>query len=54
MGTRTLRARLEVIPKYYGMGGKNGWEIVPRRERLVNEVALVDEVADLESSDDEH
>ena len=44
---------LEVIPKYYGMDGKTGWEMVPRRERPVDEVALADEVADLESSDDD-
>ena len=52
-GLEDAESWLEVIPKYYVTGGKNGCGIVLRRERPVDEVASVDEVADLESSDDE-
>ena len=52
-GDEGAESWLEVISKYYGVDGKNGWKIVPRRERPADEAAPVYKVADMESSDDD-
>ena len=48
---------LEVIPKFYGMPGKDGWEIVERRpacdEGAVNEMDVDREDDDLDGSDED-